>query len=116
MHIIILIETDMEDCTSTFTFHHSVSAGTVVYSKVAGFHHLVLLLDLLRLGAALVLCLLAKLVSCGPTTEATLSECYNRRRLNGLPLGHVFWPTTPQYILFFSNFLGAELWQSRIYL
>ncbi|KAM2791389.1 hypothetical protein PS2_003173 [Malus domestica] len=84
MHIIILIKTAIEDCTSailgmdTFTFHHSVYVGTVVYSKVVGFHHHVLLLDLLGLGACLVLRLLAKLASCGPTTELTLSGCCNR--------------------------------------
>lgn len=60
MHIIILIEMAMEDYTSailgvdTFTFHHLVSTGIIVYSKVAGFHHLVLLVDLVGLGAGLV--------------------------------------------------------------
>lgn len=97
MHIIILTEMATENYTSvilsvdTFTFHHSVFAGTVVYSKVAGFRHLVLLLDLLGLGAGLVLRLLAKLASCGLTTESAFSGCCNLRRLNGLTLGHVFW-------------------------
>lgn len=97
LHIIFLIETATKDCTSvildvdTFTFHHSVSARTVIYSKVVGFRHLVLLLDLLGHGAGLALHMLAKLASCGPTTESTLSGCCNRRRLNGLTLGQVFW-------------------------